>query len=330
MAPKPGKSTQKESRQPGGGGKENAMNVVTMVAPDGQADLSFISEGFHTFTAAQANIVLRECHFDGQRAISKDHVAVLADIMKHGKWEDKDKLDFAVLHGRPILVNGYHRMQAQIACGKAIRWTVITHQCRSMEDVRALYFRFDTNTRLRSAQAVLHAMDFGAKVGLLSSTAQALYNAVPIIANKFSFLPKDRDILSGRVIDKRIALASHYVDAAQKLEAAITGAERGFKKKLLSSGVFAVGLATFRDQAVTANEFWRGVALNDGLRRGDPRQTLHNFLRGEVVKGGGYKRDRYIHAPAICWNAYFDGRELQVVRIPETRVVHIAGTEFEE
>lgn len=306
------------------------MNAITTITPEGQIDLSFISEGFHTFTAAQANIVLRECHFDGQRGISKDHVSVLADIMKRGKWEEKDKLDFAVVHGRPILVNGYHRMQAQIASGKSVRWTVVTHQCRSMEDVRALYFRFDTNTRLRSAQAVLKAMDFGDKTGLQSQTAQALYNAMPLIANNFSDETKDRNILAQRVIDRRIALTSDYIAAAQKFESAMNGALWDFKKKLLSAGVFAVALVTFRDQAVTAHEFWRGVALNDGLRKGDARQTLHNFLRGERVRGKGHRRTRAAYGPAICWNAFFEGRELQIVKINEGRKLTIAGTAFEE
>lgn len=326
-----GQRPQKNSRLPGGGGyKENNMAEIAQLHPVPQVDLGFIQEGFHTFTAAQANIVLRECPFDGQRKISKDHVAVLADIMKRNVWEEKDKLDFAMLNGRPILINGYHRMHAQIASGKPIRWTVIMHPCVSMNDVRALYFRFDTNTRIRGYHSLLDAMNFAEQAGLSKTMATAVYRAMPLIANKFSDATKDRDNITAKVIDKRMELARRYRDAAQRYEAAITGCLPGFKNKFYSAGVCAVALVTFRDQAIRAAEFWNGAAINDGLRRGDPRHTMNMYLHGKMVHGGGGRMTRNAFAPAACWNAFFEDRDLLIVKIYEGRKITVAGTEFEE
>ena len=305
------------------------MATVTKLEPRVQRDLSFIQEGFVEFSAVQANTVLMECPFDGQRKISKDHVKVLADMMKRDKWEAKDKLDFAMLHGRPILINGYHRMHAQVTCGKPIRWTVVIHQCASMDQVRNLYYRFDTNTRLRAPAQILSAVDFAERNGLSKMMSQALYRAVPIIANDFSNSMKDRDILTAKVTDRRISFAKEYVAAAQKYEDAIHGMLPGFKSKFYSAGLTAVALATFRFQPITAMEFWHGTALNDGLRRGDPRHTLNTFLAGKLVRGTGGRHVANAYAPAIAWNAYFGGRELQLIKIYEGREISIDGTPWE-
>lgn len=175
---------------------------------DNATELSFIKEGFVVFSAVQANTVLRECPFDGQHKISKDHVAVLADMMKNDKWEDKDKLDFAILHGNPILVNGYHRMHAQVACGKSVKWTVVTHPCASMDDVRGLYYRFDTNTRIRTAVQILAATNFAENAALTKQMSEAVFRAVPLIANDFSTSLKKRDLLTARVVDRRLEYAT--------------------------------------------------------------------------------------------------------------------------
>lgn len=309
--------------------KENDMATVTKLEPRVQRDLSFIQEGFVEFSAVQANTVLMECPFDGQRKIGKDHVKVLADMMKRDKWEAKDKLDFAMLHGQPILVNGYHRMHAQVSCGKAIRWTVVIHQCATMDQVRNLYYRFDTNTRLRAPTQILNAVDFAERNALSKTMAQALYRAVPLIANDFSDAPKDRDILTAKVTDRRIAFAKEYLQAAQKYEEAISGSIVGFKSKFYSAGVCAVALVTFRFQPIAAMEFWTGVALNDGLRRGDPRQTLNNYLTANSVRGNGGRITRSAFGPSIAWNAYYDERELQIIKIYEGREISIDGTPWE-
>lgn len=307
--------------------------TVKLVHNASEPDMEFIKEGFVTFSAVQANTVLRECPFDGQRGVSKDHVAVLADMMKNDKWEDKDKLDFAVLHGSPILINGYHRMHAQVASGKSVKWTVVMHPCASMDDVRGLYYRFDTNTRMRSAPQILAATNFAENVDLTKQMAEAVFRSVPLIANDFSASKKSRDLLTAKVIDRRLEYARMYVRAAEQYQTALEGAQWGFKSKFHSAGVCAVALVTFRYQPVTAMEFWHGVASNDGLRKGDPRQTLFNyFAANSVAKSSGRSGGNVVNAfaPSIAWNAFFEGRPLQIIKHYEGREITIQGTPWEK
>lgn len=302
------------------------LNIVES-SVTAQGISSFVHEGFMSFTAVQANQVLNQATYDRQRKISSDHVAVLADIMKHGQWEPKDKLDFALFKGDLILVNGYHRMTAQVACGKTIEWTVVVHQCRSMDAVRSLYYKFDTNTKIRQASQVLAGVGFADKTGLSRQMAVALFNAVPFIASGFGTSKRDQDILVNRVMDRRLALASQYVDAAREYEICLEGTPARIKKKFMSGGVTAVALVTLRYQSAVAADFWKGAASNDGLRKGDPRLTLYNDLNSRQMNAGSSSQS--VNSPATAWNAYFDNRNLKIIKVYARRAVTISGTPFE-
>lgn len=304
------------------------LNVVEALVT-AQGISTFVHEGFLSFTAVQANQVLNQATYDRQRKISADHVAVLADIMKRGQWEPKDKLDFALFKGDLILVNGYHRMTAQVACGKTIEWTVVIHQCRTLEQVRGLYYKFDTNTRTRQGAQILAGIDFAGKYDLPRQAATALFNAVPIIAAKFSKSVKDRDILANRVMDRRLDIASQYADAAKKYNDCLVGLPSTIKSKFLSAGVTAVAVVTIRYQPITAIDFWAGAAANDGLRKGDPRLALYNDMASRQMNAGSAIQS--IFSPAHAWNAFFEDRPLKLIKLPGYRTsVSIAGTPFED
>jgi hypothetical protein len=77
---------------------------------------------------------------------------------------------------------------------------------------------------------------------------------------------------------------------------------------------------------VTAEEFWRGAARNDGLRKGDPRHTyVRTVLVPSAVNGTAW---RTASTAAVAWNAFFRKRELHVLRPNENRKIAILGTPY--
>lgn len=289
--------------------------------------LSFVQEGFNALTAVQANQVLLHGTYDGQRRISPAHVEVLADIMKRGGWEPKDKIDFALLDGDLILVNGYHRMSAQVASGKSILWTIVVHQCKTLNEVRALYYKFDTNTKIRGGAQILNGINFAEQTGLARQTAKALYDAMPFIAAGFSTAKRDQDVLTSRVMDRRLAMAAEYVKAAQLYEDCLGRLQPKVGAKFRSGGVTAVALVTLRYQPVRAEEFWSGAASNDGLRKGDPRLALYNDLITRNLNVGVSVQPIFV--PAYAWNAWFDGKDIKIIKVYARTRAFIAGTPFE-
>lgn len=299
----------------------------TLNTKDQQACVDFLTEGVTKLTAVEMNRVLQECSYEGQRAIKERHVAVLADLMKRNRWQPKSQIDFAVLNGRYILINGYHRAMAQVRSGKSIVWSVMLHPCRTAAELRDLYFAFDTNIAVRSGRDILKAGEFGELHGVTGDMAASLYRAVPYLASKFQINPTTRNFLAERQIDIRLQIASEYAKAAARYAACLDGLHGGRKKRFMTGAMTAVAVATLRYQNETAWQFWYGTAQADGLKRGDSRLALWNDLLSRPSKNGS---SMVAIAPQIiAWNAFFGDRELRIIKVTEHFAPVIDGTPFD-
>lgn len=320
-------------RKEKGGAPEDArrsfdmLNILELPKAK-QGPLAFVQEGFTAFSPVQANQVLLHATYAGQRKIVKAHVEVLADIMRSNGWLPKNQIDFAELDGNLILVNGYHRMSAQVLSGKSVLWTVVIHACKDMGEVRSLYYKFDTNAKIRGAAQVLNGINFSEQTGLSKTIAKSLYDAVPVIAAGFSKAVRDRDVLTTRNADRRLAMAMEYVQAAKLYEQCLGRIPVKMGSKFRSAGVTAVALVTLRYQPKTAIEFWKGTAENDGLHKGDPRLALHNDLLSRSLNVGSQIQS--VFAPSYAWNAWFERREIKIIKVYARTRASIAGTPFED
>lgn len=302
----------------------------TLKSKDQQSCSDFITEGVVKLTALEMHRVLQECAYEHQRPIAEKHVAVLSDLMTRDHWQPKSQIDFAVLKGRCILVNGYHRGAAQVRSGKAVVWSVMLHPVKTEAELRALYYAFDTNVRVRGAKDILSAYEFADSAGLSSIAANALYGAVPYIASRFASSPLHRDNLTTKAVDRRLTVASEYAKAAARYAACLEGVGGFRKKRFMSAPMTAVAVITFKYQSEMAWNFWSAVAQNDGLKRGMPQHALAMDMFSRVRKDGG-SRGVHAYAPSIiAWNAFFEERPLQLIRvIPESFVPAIDGTPFD-
>lgn len=320
--------TRKNGPVPEGPSRRNVTMLHKPTVPDQQGVRDFLAEGVANISPIEMNRVLQNCAYEHQRNVSERHVAVLADLMKRGRWQPKSQIDFAVLDGRYILINGYHRAYAQVRSGKTIQWSIALHRVSSEADLRSLYYAFDTNVRTRGSRDILRAAEFSEGTGVPKEMADALYRAVPFIASKFAIAPKDKNYLVEKQADRRLAIANEYAKAAPRLAAALDGMPSVWRMKFKNGAVVAVAVATFRFQSEVAWQFWTGVAQNDGLKRGDPRLALCNDFMTRKVSGGGHRAEAF--APAIiAWNAFFNDRPLQQIKVLDSFVPVIDGTPFD-
>lgn len=296
--------------------------------PDQQGVRDFLTEGVTSLSPLEMNRALNNCGYEHQRNISERHVAVLADLMKRGRWQPKSQLDFAVLDGRYILINGYHRAYAQVKSGKTIVWNIALHNVKTEGDLRSLYHAFDTNVRIRLGRDILRASEFTDVTGVPAEVAASLYLAVPFLASKFVMDKAHRNFLVDKQADRRLEIANDYAKAASRFAAAIDGMPGSRRMKFKGGAVTAVAVATFRYQSETAWAFWSGVAQMDGLKRGDPRLALCNDFMSRKLQGGGVTHNAY--APSIiAWNAFYNERPLQLIKVLDSFVPVIDGTPFD-
>lgn len=287
-----------------------------------------LHDGFVLLSAHDAGLLLDKCRYERQvRDLTvggKKHVRVLADIMKRGAWRAKDKLDFAKVGSAYVLVNGHHRLTAQAVSGVDIEWTVVIHDCSDMGAVADLYYSFDTNLRIRSNHNILAATGIAEEMGMLPMAAEALYRAVPLIEANFDFSVAARDPIMERVIDRRLERMRSFQREALAFDKAITLAPATVKKRLRAQGPMAVALMAFRHQADLAADFWTGLAENDGLRKGDARHTYLRLLTSEIGNGGP-TAEAGARAAATAWNAFFEGRQITIIKSSSGKI-RIAGT----
>jgi hypothetical protein len=308
--------------------KDMQMNNIKQL-PLAQQEPTFIKEGFIKFTPAQANFVIENCRYERQRDELKaaGHIATLSEYMRRGQWLPKSQIDFARMSdGRVIMVNGHHRMRAQVAATCDILWSVVIHDCATDADLRSLYYRFDTDLRPRSAQNILSGIDFAGQTGLTKQASTALWNAVPIIANGLRFKRYDQGKQQRSMLtDERLEMAMQYAVEAAKMHENIMLAPPSLRRQLYTVSNFAVALVTLKFDTPRAETFWRGVCEDDGLTKGDPRKTLLADIRARQGKDGLLASK--MMAAAKAWNAYRAGRELKIIKVTGHSVC-IDGTPF--
>lgn len=96
------------------------------------------------------------------------------------------------------------------------------------------------------------------------------------------------------------------------------------KKQLCRAAVASVAFVTLHHCGGKAEEFWSGVANDDGLKRGDPRKALLK----ELLKGEANRLPRHARSiiPATAWNAWHRGDEIAFIRVSTSSRLRIRGT----
>jgi len=287
----------------------------------------YVREGFVRFSAAQAALVLRECRYVRQtrdlRLGGQNQIKVLADIMRRNQWRSRDQMDFALLGGTLILLNGHHRLAAQSLCGAAIEWSVVIHPCDTDEDVEKLFYSFDTNVRIRSNATILSAANAADLMGVTATTAEALYRVAPLLAANFDFTRAALDPVVTRVVDRRIEIMKAVQAEALVWETAVKNAPKLVKKRLRTQGALAVALITLRHSRERALSFWSGVAENNGLFKGDPR---HTYLAALMTENMGGSVQHTARQAVTAWNKWYVDKPLTVIKYREDTPLRILGT----
>lgn len=286
---------------------------------------SEIREGRLVVTAQMARQILAENNYDRQRPVRAPHVAFLADEMRRGNFVPGSQIAFARLGGRLILVNGQHRMTAQVACNGTVEYQVLVQDASNMEDVSRYYYRQDRGQRVRSDAEVLAAVGVAQTYGLSATVARSVFQAVPLISNRF-LRPSISEDPTLRNDDLRLEACRPWWEVAEAYQYIIKAAPRLVHKKLTSSQALAVGLVTLKHQPEKARLFWEGISKDDGLRRGDPRKAL---LIDFTNREWGRKSSDGAVVTSLAWNAFFTGRPLSLVKIVNGASVRILGTPYD-
>lgn len=281
-------------------------------------------EGRLTVTPDLAQRILENQNYAGQRRVRPDHVKSLAATMRRNAFLPGSQIAFARLGGAYHLVNGQHRLRAVLESGVSIEVQLLVVDVERPEDIARVYFSFDRNSTVRSDQDVLSAVN--PDEGLLTNTTRrGVWQAVPIIANGFS-RPHYSSDEKRRDDDYRLGLCEQWWQYAARYETILNPAPSAVRKRMVSAQPMSVALVLLRWQPDMAAKFFGGIAMDDGLKRNDPRKAL---LIDIVQRPWSRQSMDGCLSVAYAWNAYFAGRDLSQIKIVSNARFRLDGTPFD-
>lgn len=291
----------------------------------------FLREGKIWISPEQAEYILENCFYEGQKPRSKTGTAHIDGLV--GKMRRREKMTiitFGVVGSRVMLMDGYHRMGAVAKLGESREFVVHFQDCVDIVDFRLKYSAFDLreDVRLRSRGHALNETGFRETMGLSTAkVANSVLAAAELIAYGVNGRPgADAKIVAELYdLDAKQEQARKWRKEGAVWDKIVSWASGDLKTKMLLPPVTAVALVTLRHQKERAVLFWTSVAKNDGLRSGTPAHTLVKELMSEKTKLSR-SATRFL-LPARAWNAYFEKRSAGHFQLDVERF-RIAGTDI--
>ncbi|MBF0177963.1 MAG: hypothetical protein HQL63_14115 [Magnetococcales bacterium] len=263
--------------------------------------------------------------FSRQRSMRPRHRDALVQEINAGRFIQGTQIHFVRFRNEQLLVNGQHTLSAIEKAGVPTTLTVLISVAETMDEVAELYSRHD-NHLSRSVMDSIKARDLHNQIGMSLKQATNVAAALRFIQGGF----RRSD---SRCQEDVLAEVKTWEEEGNAFFETILG---GGKDAVLltKAPILSVALVTFRHQEKKAREFWRQVALNDGLRSNDPRKILHEFVdltrtnRGPFIRGNKTVTPAYVaRAVAVAWNAFFAGNSITRINVvdPDREIV-IKGT----
>jgi hypothetical protein len=302
------------------------FSIAKAAPPQVKDSFGFINPGLVRWTPAQAAKVFRELRYEFNRdeKKAKQHISALARMMRSKSWRDGGAVEFARLpDGKLTLVDGHHRMLAQVEAAIDVVWTVIIHDVSDIDELRSLFWTYDTTLRKRTMSNVYAGVNAASAMGLPAMMAVAIGRAAVFIDNGMK-----ANVGAGLrtyTPEENLTLASQWAAEGRMFAACVNIAAGPLKSKLRGSQITAAGLVTFRAKPNEAHDFWAGLAADDGLRKGDPRKTLLDWMRDTHMAGSGLSSAA--GAAARAWNAWDAGTDLNIIRLGR-QPIPFAGSNY--
>jgi hypothetical protein len=288
------------------------------------------SDGVVKVAPGIARRILDELNFPEQRRVDSSRIYSHGDNIRRGDWMEGHPITLVLLpDGRIWLVDGQHRLHAIASQDQAIAVTVRIVPMESEKEARFFYAGFDQKNSVRTDRQILDAVDITGETGLRSATTTHLFRAAPLLLNGLEPIAAavaratDSDVF---LQANKLAIVREWSAEAKAFEKVLDRATiKGLRLKLCGSGVMAVALYTLRHQPKKAQDFWHGLAGNDGLRKGDPRATLLADLMFNRALNVGSHRQK-VQQPAAAWNAFCEGRDLKIIKCIDGAALTLWGT----
>lgn len=277
-------------------------------------------------TPAMASQILDQAHYQGQRAIKEYRKDKHIERMENGTWDSRVSIvSFAqTKDGKMYLINGRHRLSAIRGFDSPVYTAIQLINADGLEEVGRLYAKYDTKESVRTDGELIDATMLAEKVGVRKNIIEKGLRAAGAISNGMSLNFSSKQGMKNKDFELRSGVIVEWKDEVVQYAEIVNNAHHSIREKLYRGGTMAVALYTLRHQPKKAYDFWMGIAEDDGLRKHDPRKVfLIDMMDRRAGTGSGSKTALQA---AKAWNAYYQGRDMKILKIAPNEEIKIAGT----
>ena len=274
-------------------------------------------------TPTHARYIVEHQMWDRQRNLRPVHVAYLVSAIDNAElW--RLILEFAEFpDGSLRLVDGQHRLNALIRSGQTLPAVVIVSRVADEREAARLYASIDRQ-KTRTMIDALRAYAIVTDTEISLETLSKISGGVALLSSRFArdYAAQTRSQIS------RAAMLEQWLPEAETFLGYLRGTSKEAWNLMTRSSVTAVALVTIREQPTLAEQFWRDIAMDDGLKHGDARHALLKWLRANPVRSHP-NVVVYAQYVALAWNHFFAGTSLEKMIVKNRAApIRILGTSF--
>lgn len=276
---------------------------------------------------AEAQSFLDNNNFQFQRSLRPAHIAALVSAMKNGDFPPGTPICFVKTPAYLKLVDGQHRLRAQIEAQIEIDYTVITLITDKDAAASSLYTQFDIGAK-RSIADRMKALNLESHINLPTKQANLLAAGAPYLKYRFG------KISSSQVTQitplQRLEIIKEFEVGAILFFECMKPAENWILKAFMRPHFVALGAYLCQYAPKQAQDFWTAIASNTLGGTTDPRSHMFNLAQNVETKTIALRRAVVISQAFIRgWNAIIEGKPLTTKLTPATQPsehVRILGT----
>jgi hypothetical protein len=297
-----------------------------------------VQEGDQIWSSGTARRIFEDTQYgkNGRHTTSTGVAKIrgYAELMRAGKWRDRDCIDFAIStrDGGLRLLNGHHRLSAQILAGVHMRWHVTFHPVSTRTEFLNLYQTFDTQLEVRTQAHLRNAVGGAEELGISKTTFHCFFRyAYPLLSVGLDYRAKRQHRKADFV--REVELAEPYRMALVAFDRATEKSSAATKKKLLySSGALAFAVTVLKHRPSEALSFYHDFGMwNPALADNDPRKVYFNYLSGNhnpSPKNKAFSEtvEYALKAANIAWEHWLAGESFSIIRPAKDSPLVIRGT----
>lgn len=280
---------------------------------------------------AAAQVLYDDKNFVDNRRFDEVHAEAIAYAMMEGHVGATETITVVLWDGKEYLVDGQHRMWAVTQLSEPWEFTINFKRVKTWEDVCSAYGDEDLGKK-RSTEVCAKALSVDDQVGTSKKLFKNALSASKLINVGFDDGSKAKLKIS-RNNHHTIETVLNYRKEWKKVDAAYKKGDPNTKKLFFNQATVAVAGLTYRHCPDKAEEFWGVMLADDGLKKGDPRKALLDFLRDLAMNKVLIKPSKKALYISMAWNAFYAGRKMTRLKWRDDLVVAsglvLAGTPWD-